>query len=62
MVEAGVAKSKREARQFITTGAVTVNGDKVGEGFSLSEATLLHDQVALIRRGKKTWHMCRIVG
>jgi tyrosyl-tRNA synthetase len=62
MVETGVAKSKREARQFVTTGAVTVNGDKVGEGFSLSEATLLHDQVALIRRGKKTWHMCRIVG
>lgn len=62
LVEAGVAKSKREARQFVQSGAVSVNGDKVGEGFSLTEATLLHSRVALIRRGKKTWHMCRIIG
>lgn len=61
LVEAGVAKSKREARQFIESGAVSVNGDKVGEGFSLTEGALLHGHVALIRRGKKTWHMCRIL-
>lgn len=61
MVETGVAKSKREARQFVQSGAVSVNGDKVGEGFTLTEATLLHGRVALIRRGKKTWHMCRIL-
>lgn len=61
MVEAGVAKSKREARQFVQSGAVSVNGDKVEEGFSLTEAALLHGRVALIRRGKKTWHMCRIL-
>ncbi len=60
MVETGVAKSKREARQFISSGAVSVNGEKVGDGFFLTEATLLHDEVALLRRGKKTWHMCRI--
>ncbi len=60
MVETGVAKSKREARQFVSSGAVSVNGDKVGEGFALTEATLLHGRVALLRRGKKTWHMCRI--
>jgi tyrosyl-tRNA synthetase len=62
MVETGVAKSKREARQFVSSGAVSVNGDKVGEDFSLTPAGLLHGSVALIRRGKKTWHMCRISG
>lgn len=62
MVETGIAKSKREARQFVSSGAVSVNGEKVGEGFVLTEATLLHGEVALLRRGKKTWHMCRIDG
>lgn len=60
LVETSVAKSKREARQFVSTGAVSVNGDKVGEDFALGESNLLHGRVALLRRGKKTWHMCRI--
>jgi len=60
LVETQVAKSKREARQFVSTGAVSVNGDKVGDDFVLREVDLLHGQVALLRRGKKTWHMCRI--
>jgi tyrosyl-tRNA synthetase len=62
MVETGAAKSKREARQFLSSGAVTVNGERVGEGFSLTEASLLHGKVALLRRGKKTWHLCRVSG
>lgn len=59
LVETAVAKSKREARQFVQSGAVSVNGDKVGESFRLTRSDLLHGSVALIRRGKKTWHMCR---
>jgi tyrosyl-tRNA synthetase len=59
LVETAVAKSKREARQFLQTGAVTVNGDKVADDFRLTRDRLLYGSVALIRRGKKTWHMCR---
>ncbi len=59
MVEAGVAKSKREARQFLSSGAVSVNGEKVSEEYRLTVESLLHERVALLRRGKKTWHLCR---
>lgn len=60
LVQTNVAKSKREARQFVQSGAVSVNGKRVSEGFCLTEQELLHDCVALIRRGKKTWHVLRV--
>ncbi len=59
LTESGVAKSKREARQYVSSGAVSINGVRVDEGHRLTPAGLLHDKVALIRRGKKTWHVCR---
>lgn len=59
MTETGVAKSKREARQFLSSGAVSVNGAKVDEAARVNIESLLHGRVALIRRGKKTWHVCR---
>lgn len=57
--EADLAKSNREARQFLQTGAVSVNGDKVGEEYIVKSDSLLHDGVILLRRGKKNWHLCR---
>jgi tyrosyl-tRNA synthetase len=59
MKETQVAKSNREARQFVQSGAVSINGEKVGEDWVLNEDSLLHDAVVLLRRGKKTWHLCR---
>jgi tyrosyl-tRNA synthetase len=56
---AGVAKSKREAREFLGSGAVSLNGVRVGEGEHLTRERLLHGSVALVRRGKKTWHVAR---
>jgi tyrosyl-tRNA synthetase len=59
LVTLSVAKSKREAREFLTTGAVSVNGEKMGPESHLFAAQLLHGKLALIRRGKKTWHVAR---
>ncbi len=59
LVEAGVAKSKREAREHLGNGAISINGDRVDPSFKLTEAALLHGRVALIRRGKKNWHVTR---
>ena len=59
LVQAHVAKSKREARELLSTGAVSINGDRVGPDDKLSAARLLHGKIALIRRGKKTWHVAR---
>ena len=57
LVETGLAKSKRESREFIANGSVSVNGEKVGEGQNLTADHLLHGRVIAIRRGKKAWHL-----
>ncbi|RMH28238.1 MAG: tyrosine--tRNA ligase, partial [Planctomycetota bacterium] len=54
-----LARSKREAREFLTNGAVTVNGERVGADARLTDRDLLPGGVILLRRGKKTWHVTR---
>jgi tyrosyl-tRNA synthetase len=54
-----LAASKREARDFLAAGAVLVNGAKAAAEARLTPASLLHGQVALLRRGKKNWHAVR---
>jgi tyrosyl-tRNA synthetase len=59
LVDAGAAKSKREARQFLEASAVLLNGDKCDVARRVTEADLLFGRLLLIRRGKKNWHVCR---
>jgi tyrosyl-tRNA synthetase len=61
LVRASVAKSKREARELLGSGAVSVNGVKADADAVLREGALLHGRVALVRRGKKSWHVVRFV-
>jgi tyrosyl-tRNA synthetase len=60
LVASGAAKSKREAREFLASGAVSVNGERVDEAYRLTQAGLLHGRLALVRRGKKHWSVCRL--
>jgi len=57
-----LAASKREARDFLTAGAVSVNGQKAAADARLTSAQLLHGSAALLRRGKKLWHAIRVRG
>ncbi len=59
LIETGLAKSKREAREFLTNGSVSVNGRKVGPEDCLSASDLLHGEMIALRRGKKAWHLTR---
>jgi len=52
-----VVKSKREAKEFLAGGGVSVNGQKVGPEDRLTVDRLLHGRYALVRRGKKAWHV-----
>jgi len=54
---AEVVKSKREAREFLDNGAISINGNRVDQSFVLTPGALLHDKMALIRRGRKNWHV-----
>ncbi len=54
-----LANSKREARQFLDAGAVSVNGGKAAPTLRLTAADLLHGHTILLKRGKKLWHATR---
>ncbi|HEY3233367.1 MAG TPA: tyrosine--tRNA ligase [Polyangiaceae bacterium] len=59
LVQAQVARSKREARELLSSGAVSFNGRRVEPDQRVGPTDLLHDSVLLIRRGKKSWHVTR---
>ena len=60
LVETGLAKSKSEARTFITGGGVTVNGDKVTDiTFILNQSKAIENKFIVIRRGKKLYALVR---
>jgi len=50
-----LASSKREAREFLNSGSVSVNGKTISLGYALTEDDLLHNSYTAIRRGKKKW-------
>jgi tyrosyl-tRNA synthetase len=54
-----LAPSRREARQLIGSGAVSVNGRRADADRALTAADLLHGRTILLRRGRKTWHATR---
>jgi tyrosyl-tRNA synthetase len=57
--QTSLASSKREAREFLANGAVILNGTKADDKTRLTRDTLLHGTLALLRRGKKNWHVTR---
>ncbi len=59
LIETSLAKSKRESREFLGAGAVSVNGEKVDAERNLTSDDLLHGSTVLLRRGKKNWHVTR---
>ena len=61
LAQTTLASSKREARQFLETGAIAVNGERVGLDRRLTSADLLHGARILLRRGKRQWHATRFV-
>jgi tyrosyl-tRNA synthetase len=59
LVDGGVAKSKREARELLNNRAILINGRTPGAEELIKSDWLLHGAVLLIRRGKKAWHVTR---
>lgn len=54
IVNGKVASSKREAREFINSGAIYINGDKVeDENMIITKDIALDNKILVIKRGKK---------
>ena len=60
LVDANVVSSKREAREFITNNAISINGDKINDlEFVVNRNVAIDDKYIIIRRGKKKYHVVK---
>jgi tyrosyl-tRNA synthetase len=59
LVSTALAPSRRQAREWLDAGSISVNGVKVGPEKRLAASDLIHGDTALLRRGKKQWHLTR---
>ena len=60
IVEAGISSSKRQAREDVTNGAISINGEKVQDlEYVVDGKDRLEDAFTIIRRGKKKYHMVK---
>jgi len=58
LVNNNVASSKREAREFINSGSITINGNKIqDEEKIISREMAIEEKIIIIRRGKKKYYM-----
>ena len=54
LVNNKICSSKREAREFLNAGSITLNGDKVtDENLLVTKALAIEGEVIVLRRGKK---------
>lgn len=60
LIEANLAKSKRESREFITNGAVSINGDKCTDlECMLNSDMAIEGKYIVLRRGKKLYALIK---
>ena len=58
LVNNNIASSRREAREFISAGSISINGDKyLDENEGITKDKAIDNKVLVIRRGKKKYFM-----
>ena len=57
----GFLKSNGEARRALKENSISVNKEKVQEGYTISKEDLINNQFVLLQRGKKNYFVIRVV-
>lgn len=58
LVNNNIASSRREAREFLNAGSITINGDKVSDEAMIINADMAIDRkVIVIKKGKKKYYL-----
>lgn len=58
LVDTGILSSKREAREFVTNGSISVNGDRVTDlEMLVNKDASLYNKYIVVRRGKKKYYL-----
>ncbi|GKT03030.1 tyrosine--tRNA ligase [Furfurilactobacillus entadae] len=61
LTESGIEKSRRQAREDVTNGAITINGDKQTDLEAVVDPNAMFDgKFVIVRRGKKKYFLARI--
>lgn len=61
VITLGIAKSKREAREFIEAGAISINGEKITNIETVIDKSMfIENTYIVVRRGKKNYYIGRI--
>ncbi|MBO5102930.1 MAG: tyrosine--tRNA ligase [Clostridia bacterium] len=59
LVSTGICSSKREANEFIDSGAISINGEVIKDNkLVINKDIAIDDEVVVIRRGKKKYFFC----
>ncbi len=59
LVETKIASSKRESRELINNGSITLNGEKVKDvEFIVAKKDAFNEELCVIKKGKKHWFVC----
>ena len=62
LVNNRIASSKREAREFINAGSITINGDKIiDESKIISKDMAIEEKGIVVRRGKKKYYIGKFI-
>lgn len=60
LIELKLASSKRQARELITSNAISVNGEKVSDTyFEIEKENALYQKYTIIRKGKKKYSVIK---
>ena len=58
LVDTGILSSKREAREFINNGSISVNGEKITDlEMLVNKDASLYNKYIVVRRGKKKYYL-----
>ena len=61
LTEGKVAQSKREAREFVNAGSITINEEKItDENYIITKDIAIEDELLVIKRGKKKYYIGKI--
>lgn len=58
IVEAGISSSKRQGREDVSNGAISVNGERIKDtAYTITGADRLEDEFTIVRRGRRNYTM-----
>ena len=61
LVENKIASSKREAREFINAGSITINEEKITDtNYEVTKDIAIEKEILVLRRGKKKYFIGKL--